>query len=60
MSGILVWVVLYYLQYFKALHLKDGTLTFLITSFLPSDLVLSQKPSADFKPHQVFILCPST
>lgn len=55
-----MWVVIYYLQYFKASQLKHRTFAFLITSFLPSDLILSQKLSTDFKPPEVFILCPST
>lgn len=39
----LVWVVMYYLPYFKALQPEDRTFAFLITSVLPSDLILFQK-----------------
>lgn len=35
-----------FLQYFKALQLKGSTLAFLITSSLPSDLILFLKLSS--------------
>lgn len=41
---------MYYLQYFKALQPEDRTFAFLITSVLLSDLILSQKLSADLGP----------